>query len=55
MLVRLRGGRGGHCCGEKSELVAAIQAIEVDASLTDKEKERKRQELLRGLEMKWLI
>lgn len=39
---------GAPAAGEKSELVAAIQAIEADGSLTDKEKARKRQELLSG-------
>lgn len=34
--------------GEKSDLVAAVQAIEADASLTEKQKARKRQELLSG-------
>ncbi|KAL8126970.1 E3 ubiquitin-protein ligase ORTHRUS 2-like isoform X1 [Apium graveolens] len=39
---------GAPAAGEKSELVVAIQAIEADASLTDKEKARKRQELVSG-------
>ena len=41
---------GAPAAGEKSELVAAIQAIEADATLTEKQKARKRQELLSGKE-----
>lgn len=42
---------GAPAAGGKSELVAAIQAIEADGSLTDKQKARKRQELLSGKEV----
>ncbi|GKV23640.1 hypothetical protein SLEP1_g33345 [Rubroshorea leprosula] len=38
----------GAAAGGSSDLVAAIKAIEVDDSLTEKEKARKRQELLSG-------
>ncbi|KAL1823266.1 hypothetical protein ACET3Z_010044 [Daucus carota] len=41
---------GAPAAGEKSELVAAIQAIEADATLTEKQKARRRQELLSGKE-----
>lgn len=44
------GGGGGGGGGENSELLAAIRAIEADSSLTERQKAKRRQEVVSGRE-----